>query len=423
VVNTTEVTEKYNVLQANDPEIYGMIQSEQDRQQSVLEMIASENHTSPAVMAAQGSCLTNKYAEGLPGKRYYGGCENVDEIEELAIKRCKELFGCDHVNVQPHSGSQANMAAYFSCLETGDTILAMDLAHGGHLTHGSKFNFSGKLYNVISYGVDPKTQTIDFDQLNALAKEHKPKLIVCGASAYPRTLEYDKFVQIAQDNGARSMADIAHVAGLVCTGLHPDPVPIYDYVTSTTHKTLRGPRSGITMCKQEHAKKVDSAVFPAMQGGPLCHVIAAKAVAFAEALQPEFKIYMQQVLNNSQALAQALLSKGFQLCSGGTDNHLILVDLRSYNAELTGAMAEDLLHDAGIVVNKNLVPFDTRKSSQASGIRIGTPALTTRGLTEEHMRQIAGWMDQVLASQGNEKIVMAVRQETKALCEQFPIDH
>jgi len=423
VANVTDVTEKRSDLQETDPEIYAMIQNEQQRQQCVLEMIASENHTSPAVMAAQGSCLTNKYAEGLPHKRYYGGCENVDEIEELAIKRCKMLFGCDHVNVQPHSGSQANMAAYFSCLNPGDTIMAMDLAHGGHMTHGSKFNFSGKLYHVVSYGVRPDTQTIDYDQLSALAKEHKPKLIVCGASAYPRTLDFDKIVQIAQDNGALAMADIAHVAGLVCTGLHPDPVPICDYVTSTTHKTLRGPRSGITMCKQEHAKKVDSAVFPAMQGGPLCHVIAAKAVAFAEALKPEFKAYMQQVLKNSKTLAQALLSKGFKLCSGGTDNHLNLVDLRPYNPNLTGAQAEDWLHDAGIVVNKNLVPFDTRKSTEASGIRIGTPALTTRGLKEQHMLQIADWFDQVLSSQGDEKTITAVRSQTRQLCDQYPIDH
>ena len=420
---TNEIDKSVHQLEQSDPEIFALIQSEQQRQQSVLEMIASENHTSPAVMAAQGSCLTNKYAEGLPGKRYYGGCENVDDVEELAIHRCKQLFGCEHVNVQPHSGSQANMAAYFACLTPGDTIMAMDLAHGGHLTHGSKFNFSGKLYNVVSYGVHPDTQRIDYDQMSALAREHKPKLIVCGASAYPRTLEFDKIVQIAKDNGALVMADIAHVAGLVCTGLHPDPLPICDFVTSTTHKTLRGPRSGITMCKQEYAKKVNSAVFPAMQGGPLCHVIAAKAVAFAEALKPEFKIYAQQVINNSKTLAETLLSKGFQLCSGGTDNHLNLVDLRPYHADLTGAQAEDWLHDAGIVVNKNLVPFDTRKSTEASGIRIGTPALTTRGLTEDHMIQIAGWFDQVLSSQGNEKTIAAVRTQTRQLCDRFPIAH
>ncbi|MCF7957051.1 MAG: serine hydroxymethyltransferase [Phycisphaerae bacterium] len=408
-------------LEKSDPEVYGLIAREENRQQNVLEMIASENHTSPAVLAAAGSCLTNKYAEGLPGKRYYGGCEQVDQIETLAIQRCKDLFGCDHVNVQPHSGAQANMAVYFASLQAGDTALAMDLAHGGHLSHGFKINFSGKLYNFVSYGVKEDTQTIDYDQVNALAKAHKPKLIVCGASAYPRKIDFDKLAEIAHSNGAKILADIAHVAGLVCTGLHPDPIPVCDYVTSTTHKTLRGPRGGITMCKDENTRAINSAVFPGMQGGPLCHIVAAKAVAFGEALKPEFKTYMEQVLKNCNALAEELVSKGFSLCSGGSDNHLILLDLRPYDANLTGAQAEDLLGLGGIVVNKNLLPFDTRKAMDASGVRIGTPALTTRGLKEDHMRQIANWIDKLLSSQGDQKVISQVRSETQELCQQFPL--
>ncbi len=408
-------------LKNSDPAIYDLIAKEERRQQSMLEMIASENHASPAVTIAGGSCLTNKYAEGYPAKRYYGGCENVDQVETLAIDRCKALFGCDHANVQPHSGSQANMAAYFACMDPGDTMLAMDLSHGGHLTHGFKLNFSGRLYNVVSYGVDPKTETIDYDQVHQLAREHKPKLIVCGASAYPRVIDFDRLSQIAKDTGALLMADIAHIAGLVCTGFHPDPVPVCDFVTSTTHKTLRGPRSGIAMCKEEWAKKVNSAVFPGMQGGPLCHIIAAKAVAFAEASRPEFKQYIEQVVKNCHTLAEALLSKGFRLCSGGSDNHLVLVDLRPYNENLTGAAAETWLHDGGIVVNKNLIPFDTRKAMEASGIRVGTPAITTRGLKEDHMVQIAGWFDRILSSGGDTRVIEAVRNETRELCQQFPI--
>jgi len=408
-------------LEKNDPEIFSLIEKERNRQQSVLEMIASENHASPAVLVAAGSCLTNKYAEGLPGKRYYGGCENVDEIETIAIERCEKLFGCDHANVQPHSGSQANMAAYLACLQPGDTVLAMDLAHGGHLSHGFKINFSGKFYNFISYGVKRDTEIIDYDLIDSLARQHQPKLIVCGASAYPRQIDFGRIAAIAHDNGALVLADIAHIAGLVCTGLHPDPVPLCDFVTSTTHKTLRGPRSGTIMCKQQYAKAVNSAVFPGMQGGPLCHVIAAKAIAFAEAMTPEFKQYIQQVINNCQILAEALLSKGFRLCTGGTDNHLLLVDLRPYNENLTGSMAETWLQQGGIVVNKNLIPYDTRKPMEASGIRIGTPALSSRGLKEDHMKQIANWIDTILSSDGDDKIIQSVSCQTEELCQQFPI--
>jgi glycine hydroxymethyltransferase len=411
----------WKYLEKSDPEIYDIIQKEEHRQQSMLEMIASENHASPAVLVAAGSCLTNKYAEGLPKKRYYGGCEHVDEAETLAIERCKKLFGAEHANVQPHSGTQANMAVYFSQLEPGDTVLAMDLSHGGHLSHGFRLNFSGKLYNFVSYGVKRDTETIDYDQMSKLAKEHKPKLVVCGASAYPRKIDFSKIAEIAHANGARVLADIAHIAGLVCTGLHPDPIPVCEFVTSTTHKTLRGPRAGTIMCKKEFAKAINSAVFPGMQGGPLCHVIAAKAVAFAEAMKPEFKQYAQQIINNCQVLAQELLKKGFRLCTGGTDNHLLLVDLRPYNENLTGAQAENWLHDAGIVVNKNLIPYDTRSAMETSGIRIGTPALTTRGLKEDHMKQIAQWIDQVLSSDGDEKTVSNVRNDTAELCRQYPI--
>ena len=415
------MSDPISVLKAGDPEVYAMIQREETRQESMLEMIASENHTSQAVLAAAGSCLTNKYAEGYPGKRYYGGCEHVDEVELLAIARAKELFGCEHANVQPHSGSQANMAAYFAALKPGDTMLAMDLSHGGHLTHGFRINFSGKLYNVVSYGVKPDTETIDYDQMAALAAEHKPKLIVCGASAYPRIIDFDKIAEIAAKHGAKVMADIAHIAGLVCTGLHPSPFAACEFVTTTTHKTLRGPRSGLTMCKEEFAKAVNSAVFPGMQGGPLCHIIAAKAVAFGEALKPEFKTYAQQILKNAQALAEGLTAKGFRLCTGGTDNHLMLVDLRPYHDGITGADAETWLHAAGIVINKNLIPFDTRPAMQTSGFRIGTPALTTRGLTEEHMGIIAGWIDEALSSEGDAATLAKLRQTTAELCGKYPI--
>lgn len=411
----------WKYLEKSDPEIYAMIQREEHRQQSMLEMIASENHASPAVLVAAGSCLTNKYAEGLPGKRHYGGCEHVDEVETLAIERCKRLFGAEHANVQPHSGSQANMAVYLAQLQPGDTVLGMDLSHGGHLSHGSKANFSGKFFNFISYGVKRDTEMLDYDQIHTLAQQHKPKLIIAGASAYPRAIDFERIADIAHSCGAQVLADIAHIAGLVCTGLHPDPIPCCEFVTSTTHKTLRGPRAGTVLCKKEFARAIDVAVFPGMQGGPLCHVIAAKAVAFAEALRPSFKEYIQQVIDNCQALAQAMLSKGFRLCAGGSDNHLILADLRSYDEKLIGADAETWLHDAGIVVNKNLIPYDPRKIAQTSGIRIGTPAVTTRGLKQDHMRMIADWMDKVLSSRGDDKVVSMVRTETAELCKQFPI--
>ncbi|MBN2063494.1 MAG: serine hydroxymethyltransferase [Sedimentisphaerales bacterium] len=416
------MSDNVEFLSQSDPEIFKLIEKEHNRQQNTLEMIASENHTSKAVMAAAGSCLTNKYAEGYPQKRYYGGCECVDEVEQLAIDRAKALFGCDHANVQPHSGSQANMAAYFAAIEPGDTILAMDLAHGGHLTHGFKINFSGKLYNVLSYGVKQDTETIDYDQLAKLAAEHKPKMVVCGASAYPRIIDFEKIAEIAHANGAVVMADIAHIAGLVCTGLHPSPVKSCEFVTTTTHKTLRGPRSGMTMCKEEYAKKVNSAVFPGLQGGPLCHIIAAKAVAFGEALQPAYKQYMQQVVQNCKVLSQELVARGFRLCSGGSDNHLLLLDLRPYNADLTGAAAEKLLQAAGIITNKNLIPFDTRKATEASGIRIGTPALTTRGLKDAEMKTMAALIDAALKSQGDEAKLAKVRSQVAEMCQNFPID-
>ena len=416
------MSDNFEFLKQADPAIFNLIEKEHDRQQNTLEMIASENHTSKAVMAAAGSCLTNKYAEGYPQKRYYGGCECVDDVEQLAIDRAKELFGCEHANVQPHSGSQANMAAYFAAIEPGDTILAMDLAHGGHLTHGFRINFSGKLYNVVSYGVSQETERIDYDQMAKLAAEHKPKMIVCGASAYPRIIDFERIASIAKDNGAVVMADIAHIAGLVCTGLHPSPVPCCEFVTTTTHKTLRGPRSGLTMCKEEYAKKVNSAVFPGLQGGPLCHIVAAKAVAFGEALQPAFKVYMQQVVKNCNILAEELVTRGFRLCSGGSDNHLLLLDLRPYNENLTGAEAEKWLQAAGIVTNKNLIPFDTRKATEASGIRIGTPALTTRGLKEAEMKVLAGLIDSALKSEGDEAKIAVVRGEVNEMCKQFPLD-
>ncbi len=416
------MSDNVEFLKSSDPEIFNLIEKEHTRQQNTLEMIASENHTSKAVMAAAGSCLTNKYAEGYPQKRYYGGCECVDDVEQLAIDRAKQLFGCEHANVQPHSGSQANMAAYFAAIDPGDTILAMDLAHGGHLTHGFRINFSGKLYNVVSYGVKQDTETIDYDQMAKLAAEHKPKMVVCGASAYPRIIDFEKIASIAHENGAVVMADIAHIAGLVCTGLHPSPVASCEFVTTTTHKTLRGPRSGLTMCKEEYAKKVNSAVFPGLQGGPLCHIVAAKAVAFGEALTPAYKQYMEQVVKNCQVLAEDLVSRGFRLCSGGSDNHLLLLDLRPYNENLTGAEAEKWLQQAGIVTNKNLIPFDTRKATEASGIRIGTPALTTRGLKEAEMKAIANLIDSALKSEGDEAKIAAVRSEVNEMCDKFPLD-
>ena len=406
-------------LEKVDPEVAHAIDLETRRQAGKLELIASENFVSEAVLAAQGSIMTNKYAEGYPGKRYYGGCEFVDIAENLAIERCKELFGADHVNVQPHSGSQANMAVYFAAVQPGDAILGMNLSHGGHLTHGSPANFSGKLYKIISYGVSKDTETIDFDEVEKLAKEHKPKMIVVGASAYPRTLDFSRFRRIADEVGAVIMSDIAHVAGLVATGLHPSPVPVCEYVTSTTHKTLRGPRGGLIMCKEAYAKTLDSRVFPGMQGGPLMHIIAAKAVAFKEALLPEFKQYQSQILKNAQAMADELKNQGFRLVSGGTDNHLMLVDLTAKG--VSGKDAQEALDIAGITVNKNGIPFDTQGPQITSGIRIGTPALTTRGMKEKEMRLIASYIADVISNINDDSKIKAVAAKVKTLCAQFPL--
>ena len=402
-----------------DPEIAGIIEEEYRRQNSQIELIASENFTSPAVMAAMGSVLTNKYAEGYPGRRYYGGCEVVDKAEELARERAKKLFGCEHVNVQPHAGSQANMAVYFSVLNPGDTILAMSLTEGGHLTHGSPVNFSGKLYNIVPYGVRRDTETIDFDQVRDLAQKHHPKMIVCGASAYPRVIDAAKFREIADEVGAMVMFDIAHIAGLVAAGVHPNPIPHCDFVTTTTHKTLRGPRGGLVMCREAYAKKVDSAVFPGMQGGPLMHVIAAKAVAFGEALRPEFKTYQEAIVANCKRLAEGLLARGFRLVSGGTDNHLLLLDLT--NKGVTGKEAQIALDRAGITANKNTIPFETKSPMVTSGVRMGTAAVTTRGFGLEEMDRIAGWIDRVIAHTGDEEELKKVRAEITELCVSKPL--
>ncbi|MBX3399810.1 MAG: serine hydroxymethyltransferase [Gemmataceae bacterium] len=411
-----------NPLQHADPEIFHAIQGERNRQRFGLEMIASENYASPAVLAAQGTVLTNKYAEGYPGKRYYGGCEFVDEAERLAIDRAKKLFGAAHVNVQPHSGAQANMAVFLAALTPGDTILGLDLAHGGHLTHGMKLNFSGKYFNVVSYGVAKDTHRIDFDHLAKQAREHKPKMIIAGASAYSRTLEFPKFAEIAKEVGALLMVDMAHIAGLVASKLHPDPVPHADFVTTTTHKTLRGPRGGLTMCKAEWAQKIDSAVFPGIQGGPLMHVVAAKAVAFGEALRPAFREYSQQVIDNAHCLAEELMRHDFKIVSGGTDNHLMMIDVFS-RFGIGGKAAEIALDTAGITVNKNMIPFDPRKPMDPSGIRIGTPALTTRGMKEPEMRQIARWITDVLAKPNDDDLLSRVRGSVRELCEEFPVPH
>ncbi len=406
-------------LTAFDPEIAQVVVNETKRQEYCLEFIASENFVSEAVLEAQGSVLTNKYAEGYPAKRYYGGCEFVDVAEQLAIDRAKELFGAEHANVQPHSGSQANMAVYMAACQPGDTVLGMNLAHGGHLTHGSPVNFSGKLYNIVPYGLDADTGTIDYAEVERLAKEHQPKLIVVGASAYAREIDFPAFRRIADAVGALVMVDMAHIAGLVAAGIHSDPVPYADFVTTTTHKTLRGPRGGMILCTEEWAKKINSNIFPGIQGGPLMHVIAAKAVAFKEALQPEFKEYAGQVVKNAQALANGLVEKGYNLVSGGTDNHLMLVDFTG--TEITGKVAERTLEDAGITVNKNAVPFDTRSPFVTSGIRIGTPASTTRGLKETEMLQVAEWIDRALQNIGNDPELEKIRAEVKNLCLKFPL--
>jgi glycine hydroxymethyltransferase len=402
-----------------DPEIAEIILAETRRQEYNLEFIASENFVSEAVLEAQGSVLTNKYAEGYPSKRYYGGCEMVDKAEQLAIERAKELFGAEHANVQAHSGSQANMAVYFTVCQPGDTILGMNLAHGGHLTHGSPVNFSGKLFTIVPYGVKEATGTIDYEEVEALARKHKPKLIVVGASAYTRTIDFPAFRRIADEVGAVVMVDMAHIAGLVAGGQHPNPVPYAEFVTTTTHKTLRGPRGGMILCTEEWAKKLNSNIFPGIQGGPLMHVIAAKAVAFKEALSPEFKTYAAQVVANAKALAEALVEKGYKLVSGGTDNHLMLLDFSG--TEITGKVAEETLEKAGLTVNKNAVPFDTRSPFVTSGVRIGTPATTTRGLKEAEMRQVAGWIDRALKAIDNEQALAEIRAEVKQLCLRFPL--
>ncbi|MBP8718440.1 MAG: serine hydroxymethyltransferase [Candidatus Atribacteria bacterium] len=404
-------------LEIVDSEIYQLIKKEEERQKFTLELIASENFVSEAVLEAQGSVLTNKYAEGYPGKKYYGGCQFIDEVENLAIERAKKLFSADHANVQPHSGSQANMAVYFSVLQPGDTILSMNLAHGGHLTHGSPVNFSGILYNIVPYGVNKETGRIDYDELEELALKNRPKLIVSGASAYPREIDFAKFRKIADKVGALLMADIAHIAGLVVAGEHLSPIPYCHFVTTTTHKTLRGPRGGLILCEKDFTKQIDKSIFPGIQGGPLMHVIAAKAVCFKMALQDDFITYQKQIKKNAFTLAQRLIERGYELVSGGTDNHLMLVDLR--NKGLTGKQAEKALEEAGITVNKNAVPFDSQPPMVTSGIRIGTPAMTTRGMQEKEMNIIAELMDRVLTNIDNEKIKQEVLQEVKQLCRQF----
>ena len=408
-------------LRSVDPEVFQVIQRERQRQQENIELIASENFTSPAVMEAQGSVLTNKYAEGYPGKRWYGGCENVDAGETLAIERARQIFGAEHVNVQPHSGSQANMACYFALLKPGDKMLTMDLSHGGHLTHGNKANFSGKFFDIVHYGVRKEDERIDYDQLAELARQHRPRMITVGASAYPRIIDFQRMGEIAREVGALLLADIAHIAGLVAAGLHPSPVPHADFVTTTTHKTLRGPRGGLILCKAQYAKEIDSQVFPGIQGGPLQHVIAAKAVCFQEALKPEFKFYQQQILKNAQALAGGMLHNGFRLVSGGTDNHLMLVDVGARG--VTGKECQLALDAAGITVNKNTIPFETRSPFQASGIRLGTPAATTRGMREKEMAAIADMISEVLLDIKNLDAARKVRQRVCELTAGFPLPY
>jgi len=408
-----------NLLQQQDPDVWAAIAAETERQQDGLEMIASENYTSVAVMQAVGSVLTNKYAEGYPGRRYYGGCEHVDVVENLARDRAKQLFGAEHANVQPHSGSQANQAVYVTLLQPGDTVLGLDLAHGGHLTHGMKLNLSGQLYKFFSYGVTKDTHRIDFDQVARLAKEHKPKLIVAGASAYPREIPHEKFADIARECGAKLFVDMAHYAGLVAAGVHNNPVPVADFVTTTTHKTLRGPRSGLVLCRQEYAKDLDRSVFPGLQGGPLMHVVAGKAVCFGEALSPDFKAYGQAIIDNAKALAETLLSGGLKLVSGGTDNHLMLVDVTAVG--IGGKLATEALERCGITVNMNMIPFDTRKPMDPSGVRIGTPALTTRGMGTDEMKRVGGWILEALKHPNDAAVQQRVRGEVSQLCSQFPV--
>lgn len=406
-------------LALNDPEICDLVQLEAQRQHEGLEMIASENYTSPAVMEAVGSVLTNKYAEGYPGKRYYGGCEVVDRVEEITIARAKKLFGAEFANVQPHSGSQANQAVYLTLVKPGDVVLALDLAHGGHLTHGMKLNMSGQLYHFHHYGVTPETQRIDFDQVARLAREHKPKMIIAGASAYPREIPHDRFKEIADEVGAKLFVDMAHYAGLVAAGLHHNPVEVADVVTTTTHKTLRGPRAGLILAREEYAKDLNRSVFPGCQGGPLMHAIAGKAVCFGEALRPEFRTYAENVIRNARALAETLVAGGLRLSTGGTDNHLMLVDVTPFG--IGGKIAEETLGSCGITINKNMIPFDTRKPMDPSGIRIGTPALTTRGMGVEQMEQVGQWILKALKSAGDKQALARIREEVLSLCQHYPV--
>ncbi len=406
-------------LRESDPEIYGVVQAERKRQRESLELIASENYASRAVLEAMGTVLTNKYAEGYPGKRYYNGCENVDTAESIAIARAQELFGADHANVQPHSGSQANLGAYAALLQPGDTVLAMSLAQGGHLTHGAGVNMSGQLYHFVGYGVNRETEQLDYDELARLAEEHKPKLIVAGATAYPRVFDFERIREIADAVGARMMVDMAHIAGLIAAKVHPDPVVVSDVVTTTTHKTLRGPRGGMILCKGDMAKAVDKAIFPGSQGGPLEHVIAAKAVAFKEAMQPEFVTYQKKIVENAQALASHLASRGLRIVSGGTDNHLMLVDVSVL--KVTGRDAADKLHEAGITCNKNLIPFDPQKPTVTSGIRIGTPAVSSRGMGTDEMRQIADWIVEVLKNIEDETTIARVREAVREFALKYPV--
>ncbi|MGI6120472.1 MAG: serine hydroxymethyltransferase [Desulfosporosinus sp.] len=406
-------------VKPQDPEVAQVLEQEENRQRNTIELIASENFVGRAVMATQGSVLTNKYAEGYPGKRYYGGCEFVDVVENLARERVKKLFGAEHANVQPHSGSQANMAVYFAFLKPGDTVLGMNLSHGGHLTHGSPVNISGTYFNFVSYGVDSETERLDYDQVRQLAFEHHPKLIVAGASAYPRIIDFVKLREIADEVGAFLMVDMAHFAGLVAAGLHPSPVPYAHFVTSTTHKTLRGPRGGFILCKNEYAQAIDKAIFPGIQGGPLMHVIAAKAVAFGEALRPDFKEYQINIVENAKALAQALIDRGFRLVSGGTDNHLMLVDVRT--KDLTGKDAENMLHEVGITVNKNTIPNDPASPFITSGIRIGTPAVTSRGMNPQAMNKIAEAIDYALTAHNEPDKLAKAREIVRLLCTEFPL--
>lgn len=413
-----------DLLNGYDPEVARILSSEATRQATTLELIASENHVSTAVMHAMGTWMTNKYAEGYPGKRYYGGCEFHDQVENLAIDRAKKLFGCKFANVQPHSGANANIAAFMALLNPGDTVLSLPIKSGGHLSHGLKPNFSGTFYTIVDYDLDPKTETLDYEAIAKIAHECKPKMIICGYSAYPRVIDFAKFRAIADEVGAYLMADIAHIAGLVATGTHPSPFPHAHVVTTTTHKTLRGPRGGLVLSDDEEiAKKVDRKVFPGSQGGPLMHIIAAKAVAFGEALKPEFKTYCKQVVANAKALADELTKLNYRLCSGGTDNHLMLVDLRQRDANLTGADAEKWLESSGIVTNKNGIPNDPRPPMVTSGLRLGTPALTTRGMKENEMREVARLLDRVMGASGDGKTCDAVREDVRKLCARFPLWH